>query len=616
MRKSKNKHQIKIASLAIFCYDYIMKKRFYAILIIISFLAVIVPGTVAFYFFQTSAKQSASANNFKLTSFPKVTPIIKKIEYVSGVVPHHLVAEKIIRKFFLEISQNVKPETIIILSPDHFKVANFSAQKGLISLAPETAEFNELAVDKELLAFLYYKKLIGANNSALALEHGITNLLPYIKQYLPETKILSLVIPQDYSINDLQKIIDDLFLSGEKFFILASTDFSHYLLEEAASFHDVKSARVLVNFEEEEFSNLEVDCPLCLVGTRYLAKLQQAENYKFIGQANSADLVKTIDEEGTTSYLSLLFSQDIIANQPKFIGQTVLFAGDIMLDRGVEELMMKNSIYYPFEKISNLLRGTDLVVGNLEGPIVKTPKDFGPHSLEFNFSQEVLAALKYAKFNLFSLANNHILNRNQQGLIETKELLSQNNFYFMGDPIDCSAKDIYKIDNLIFIALNKTFPANCSDQQIADLVGNVRQENPNHLLVVNLHWGTEYQTVNSAAQKQLAHLIIDQGADLIIGHHPHVVQNVEEYNGKLIFYSLGNFIFDQYFKKEVQQGLAVGWEIYPQKYIFNLFPLQSKLSQPDLMSAQEKAEFLAELSKNSSPSLEAQIKSGKIEVNR
>jgi len=577
---------------------------------------VIVPGTVAFYFFQTSAKQSASASNFKLTSFPKVIPPINKIEYVSGVVPHHLVAEKMIKKLFLEISQNVKPETIIILSPDHFKAANFSGQKELISLAPETAEFNGLAIDQELLAFLGNKKLIGANNSALALEHGITNLLPFIKEYLPETKILPLVIPQEYSINDLKKNIDELSLSGKKFFILASTDFSHYLPKEAASFHDVKSARVLVNFEEENFSNLEVDCPQCLAGVRYLAKLQQAENYKFIGQANSADLVKINVEEGTTSYLSLLFSQEKFANQPKFEGQTVLFTGDIMLDRGVEELMMKNSIYYPFEKISNLLRGTDLVVGNLEGPIVKDPKDFGPHSLEFNFSQEVLAALKYAKFNLFSLANNHILNRNQQGLTETKELLSQNDFYFMGDPIDCSAKDIYKTDDLVFIALNKTFPANCSDKQIADLVAKVRQENPNNMLIVNLHWGNEYQTISSAAQKQLAHLIIDQGADLIIGHHPHVVQNVEEYNGKLIFYSLGNFIFDQYFKKEVQQGLAVGWEIYPQKYVFNLFPLQSNVSQPALMAEAEKSEFLSGLAKSSTANLESQIKSGRIEIIR
>jgi poly-gamma-glutamate synthesis protein (capsule biosynthesis protein) len=286
-----------------------------------------------------------------------------------------------------------------------------------------------------------------------------------------------------------------------------------------------------------------------------------------------------------------------------------------MLDRGVEALMMKNSFYYPFEKISNFLRGTDLVVGNLEGPIVKEPKDFGPHSLEFNFSQEVLAALKFVKINLFSLANNHILNRNRQGLTETKELLSQNKFYFMGDPIDCQSQDVYEIDNMIYLALNKTFPSNCSDEQIANLIKQLRKANPTKLLVVNMHWGIEYKIVNSPAQQQLAHLIIDNGADLIIGHHPHVVQNIEEYKGKLIFYSLGNFIFDQYFKEEVQQGLAVGWEIYPQKYVFNLFPLQSKLSQPDLMSDQEKMEFLAQLAKNSSLSLEAQIKSGKIEVN-
>ncbi len=121
---------------------------------------------------------------------------------------------------------------------------------------------------------------------------------------------------------------------------------------------------------------------------------------------------------------------------------------------------------------------------------------------------------------------------------------------------------------------------------------------------------------NSSGQKSLAHKIIEAGADLIIGHHPHVVQNIEIYKGKMIFYSLGNFIFDQYFSKETQESLAVGVEVYPDQLIYRLFPIQSKLSQPSLAGYKESGEFLEELAERSSSELVEKIKRGIIELKR
>jgi poly-gamma-glutamate synthesis protein (capsule biosynthesis protein) len=166
------------------------------------------------------------------------------------------------------------------------------------------------------------------------------------------------------------------------------------------------------------------------------------------------------------------------------------------------------------------------------------------------------------------------------------------------------------------LAFNKTFPFNCSDEEIAKIVKKVRESNPGKFLIVLLHWGQEYQLKSSISQQSLSHKLIDEGADLIVGSHPHVVQEIEEYKGKLIFYSLGNFIFDQYFSKETQEGLAVGLEIYPEKVIYRLFPIQSCLSQPFLMEKEKAKEFLENLAKRSSLQLFDKIKTGIIEIER
>jgi len=94
------------------------------------------------------------------------------------------------------------------------------------------------------------------------------------------------------------------------------------------------------------------------------------------------------------------------------------------------------------------------------------------------------------------------------------------------------------------------------------------------------------------------------------------VQNIEKYQGKLIFYSLGNFIFDQYFSPETQEGLAVGLEIYPDRLACRLFPLQINLSQPVLMERDKAREFLIQLANRSDNRLEDEIKSGIIKIER
>jgi poly-gamma-glutamate synthesis protein (capsule biosynthesis protein) len=111
-------------------------------------------------------------------------------------------------------------------------------------------------------------------------------------------------------------------------------------------------------------------------------------------------------------------------------------------------------------------------------------------------------------------------------------------------------------------------------------------------------------------QKDLAHKFIDAGADLIIGSHPHVVQEVGLYKNKLIFYSLGNFIFDQYFSVDTQQGLMVGYD----GSNYYLIPIQGNRSALSFMNNDKSKEFLRELAKRSVPELTNMIEGGKIKL--
>jgi AmmeMemoRadiSam system protein B len=554
---------------------------------------------------------------------------IDKLNIISGVVPHHLLAKEIIEDFFSYISSRGKPETIVILSPDHFQNGILMESNSFITIAVDSneKEFCHLKINTLLWGKLVKENKITSNSSAIIAEHGITTLLPYIKKYFPETNILPILIPAEITkeqVEQLVKTIDKNTLLDT--FIVASVDFSHYLPPQAANFHDIKSIRVLLNFEEENFKNIEVDCWQALYAARLFAKLRQKEVPCIIAHKNSVDFLN-LELEETTSYFSVVFEKDeaekkiyssTVDNFTKVV-KTVFLVGDIMLDRGVEDLMKQNSIYYPFQKINHFLRGIDIVFGNLEGPVVENPPEFSDDSLKFAFNPKVIKGASWSHFNLFSLANNHTPYMGKEGVEETKKWLGKYGIAFVGNPLSVSPDNLnssFIRDNITFLAFNQIFPFMDKEEEMMKAIKTVKSLNPDNFLIVSMHWGEEYKLINSPAQQRLAHKIIEAGADLIIGHHPHVVQNIEKYQGKLIFYSLGNFIFDQYFSPETQQGLAVGLEIYPDRLVYRLFPFHINFSQPSLMEQNNASEFLIQIAERSDDKLVDEIKGGIIKIER
>lgn len=292
----------------------------------------------------------------------------------------------------------------------------------------------------------------------------------------------------------------------------------------------------------------------------------------------------------------------------------IFMSGDIMLGRYVETLMKKNGDDYPFEKVRDLYSESDLVFGNLEGPIRTNHFQTPDNTMVFSFRPETGDILKRNGFNLVTLANNHTFDKAQDGLDETKQYLDEAGVEYFGHPKDVA--DILEKEvnghEIVFIGFHDTFLNKLDYVEALRVVREYKEQKK--FVFVSVHWGAEYKLISSTPEREFARKLVDAGADAVIGHHPHVVQEIEEYNGSIIFYSLGNFIFDQYFSKDTQEGLAVEMEIDKRDLRFRLLPVDIIRSQPQLM--EDNSEFLIELSERSSEQLELDILNGLIEIPR
>jgi poly-gamma-glutamate synthesis protein (capsule biosynthesis protein) len=246
----------------------------------------------------------------------------------------------------------------------------------------------------------------------------------------------------------------------------------------------------------------------------------------------------------------------------------ILFVGDMMFDRYIRQTGEKRGSDFVFAGVKNVLLANDLVVGNLEGPItdsasVSTNSIIGSRdNYIFTFPLDTGANLFKNNVKLVDIGNNHILNFGDEGLAKTKDNLKQNNVDFFGD--SSGEKRIATFEKngikIIFVAYNQ-FENDAKNKTLND-IAKAKQLNADKIILYT-HWGKEFVPESEDKIKALAHEFIDVGVDLIIGSHPHVIQNKEIYNGKTIYYSLGNFIFDQYFSSETQDGLIVQIEINP-----------------------------------------------------
>ncbi len=296
----------------------------------------------------------------------------------------------------------------------------------------------------------------------------------------------------------------------------------------------------------------------------------------------------------------------VVPDSPKQQVVTLQFFGDVMLDRQVAGKMGSNGLEYIFfynTATSNIFIDADLTIANLEGPFaparVQTSK-----SIAFRFDPALVTQLKSYGFDAFNLANNHSYDMGKQNVAFTRELLQKNEFGYFGDEYHQGSEYTYFAGQeqglpftVAFIGLNAT-EGEMDMQKVKQAVGDAKRKSK--FVIVNIHWGEEYKRNSNAKQQNIAHQLVDWGADAIIGHHPHVIQEAEVYKDKFIFYSLGNFIFDQYFSKETQEGISVGLILEDSGEVkVRVMPFFSKKSQVQIMTGEQKDEFFDWFNKNS-----------------
>lgn len=241
----------------------------------------------------------------------------------------------------------------------------------------------------------------------------------------------------------------------------------------------------------------------------------------------------------------------------------LLFVGDMMFDRHVREAVGKygsGDYNHILESLKEKLSEYDLIVGNLEGPITENEsvsidsKMGESRNFVFTFAPEVAKVLFDNNIKLVNLGNNHILNQGEKGVQQTKKYLNEAGVEYFDEG------STFVKDNIALVSYNYSIP----DSENAAIENIKSAKEKSDIVIVSPHWGTEYKIGDPGASvRALAHRFVEAGADIVIGTHPHVVQASEEYNGKKIYYSLGNFVFDQYFQPETMEGLGVELTINP-----------------------------------------------------
>ena len=283
-------------------------------------------------------------------------------------------------------------------------------------------------------------------------------------------------------------------------------------------------------------------------------------------------------------------------SQAQSTGRRILlaFVGDILLGRHVGEVIAVQGNAYVFESVKPIIELADLAFGNMESPLATTPRVARGYDLRAE--PDYAGAISYAGFDIVSLANNHATDNGRDGLLQSMQTLTDLGIEWTGAGetlADARTARVLTVEGLRigYLAydgtrasfLATTEQSGCAWLEPDWVVEDVRRAREVvDLLIVSFHWGEEYQSLPNALQKSIASRVASAGADIIVGHHPHVVQPVDWVWGEgrerptLVAYSLGNFLFDQWFSDETMQSVILLCTAGPNGVeAFGLHPVQS-----------------------------------------
>jgi len=533
---------------------------------------------------------SASADDLDLAVLDGIVGADKDSEQVTAtkavVVPHHLVASKSIALGVKALASST-PKIVIVISPDHYARCPklLCTTKGSYKTF-----FGDVSIEENAVNDLEKSDLV-SSSKLFKEEHGVYTIVPYIKHYLPEAKIVPIAISQntrgsEESRAEVLKLLQPL-LSRKNVALMISSDFSHYLPLAETKQKDIKTQSSFCSGNSNEILNLEnpsqSDCPLCL----WILE-QEAEQFGFwnpvlLAHTNSAELMHDASAKELTSHFSFaLSSQSVPVGScpvPTNVATSeakVLFVGDMNFDRYIRQSVNKRGSDYLFSCIDPLLKDADFVVGNLEGPITSHESISegtimgSPENYRFTFPTTTAQLLFQHNIKVVNIGNNHVNDFGSEGISSTRKHLTDAGVSYFGGLAGNTSFYLASDKGIDLSFINYNQFGGDSPEKTAELIAS--EHTAGRKVVVYAHWGEEYTTPTERV-RSIAKLFADNGADLIIGSHPHVIQEYEIIGNTPVYYSLGNFIFDQYFDSSVTKGLAVLLNISDERIGVKEYPL-------------------------------------------
>ncbi|MFA4844595.1 MAG: AmmeMemoRadiSam system protein B [Candidatus Margulisiibacteriota bacterium] len=461
---------------------------------------------------------------------------------VAGIAPHHLpLVASMLEEFYENIGQ---AETFVVMGPRHD-----DRIKGRIITTSVGDNANSNLTNQLVASGLVVDEANGFKG-----EHSIFAQAQCIRRVYPRAKIVPILFRSNVNGEETGKLAELLYClgKGKNIVVIASVDLAHYLPLAGIIEKDIRTIKKLEAMRIDEIEYGDVDSrPAVLTLLKY-ARLAGVNTGKLVRYSNTVEI--TQQRKGSyTGYATMVFSGNLRCE--------IMVVGDIMLSRYVGKGMARrNNWEWPFLKIRGYLNKADLLIGNLEGPISLLGR---PQEKPYIFRADPrsIKGLVNSGFKVLSLANNHMGDYGVVAYRDTQELLRENGINWVGYDLD-GKEFIFKClkikgEKIAIGAYSEmlnvpVYNRKKTKEAFFETISNLK--NDGYVVIVMVHFGEEYAPAFNQHQQELAKALIEAGAKVVVGSHPHVVQGVERYKDGYIAYSLGNFVFDQNHSAATQSG--------------------------------------------------------------
>ncbi len=542
-------------------------------------------------------------------SLPAKNPFASAVS--AALLPHHTLVADSLGDFWTEIAEGTSPSVIVLVSPAHLNQGEAVVQT---TRGTWQTRVGTVQTDDAIVSRLVSLEVADEEPDSFKNEHGIGVQAAYIARLFPGVRIVPVIAKSSAGEEEARSLVLTLDqLLPEDALVVASVDFAHELDEATSRSHD---AETLAHMAARRYDRIDaltseyVDTPFG-VDTYLLWSDRQGFAPELVWEGTSHALLGDPAQPGTSYLIFLSYVAAAVGRGTEIPPITLSAVGDMMLGRAVATALAKTTIPEAFSDARTVLSGSDIVFGNLESVLTSSTASTGK-SIYFKGDPVVgVAAMHEMGFTHLSVANNHVDDYGLAGWQDSVATLLAGSFSPIGDYRNDVTPVVTDVrgKKFVFLAYEDLLRAKSKEEVIADVT---EADTLGDVLVVSVHWGAEYTHTPSSRQTDLAHAIIDAGADIVFGHHPHVLQPIELYNGGFIAYSMGNFIFDQ-IGTDQNESLAIHITWNDDGTNTATFdPLRIRSTFPRAATADERAATLTRLAEWGDASLTEELTKGEI----